>query len=169
MPAATPAAIAAEHLKDFSFLLKDVSRLYPRNFEWQSAAPAQCRVLAHLERHEDISQARLAELTDADPATLARLLARMTADGLVKRATDPADRRANQLFLLMPALVLLDEIWRLSDQARDQSLQSLSASESATLTRLLLRMQNNLGALVPGGGSTQASTSFTSTPMAATC
>lgn len=173
MPAATPAAIAAEHLKDFGFLLKDVSRLYSRNFERQSAALglslAQCRVLAYLERHEGISQARLAELTDTDPVTLARLLARMTADGLVERATDPTDRRANQLFLLMPALALLDEIWRLSDQARDQSLQGLSASKSATLTRLPLRMQNNLGALVPGGGDTQASTSSTSTPMAATC
>ena len=53
MPAAIPAAIAAEHLKDFGFLLKDVSRLYSRNFERQSAALglslAQCRVLAHLE------------------------------------------------------------------------------------------------------------------------
>ena len=169
MPAATPAAIAAEHLKDFGFLLKDVSRLYSRNFERLSAALglslAQCRVLAYLERHEGISQARLAELTDTDPMTLARLLALMTADGLVERATDPA----NQLFLLMPALALLDEIWRLSDQARDQSLQGLSASKSATLTRLPLRMQNNLGALVPGGGDTQASTSSTSTPMAATC
>lgn len=169
MPAATPAAIAAEHLKDFGFLLKDVSRLYSRNFERQSAALGLSRVLAQLERHEGISQARLAELTDTDPVTLARLLARMTADGLVEQATDPADRRANQLFLLMPALALLDEIWRLSDQARDQSLQGLSASESATLTRLLPRMQNNLGALVPGGGDTQASTSSTSTPMAATC
>lgn len=171
MPAATPAAIAAEHLKDFGFLLKDVSRLYSRNFERQSAglSLAQCRVLAHLERHEGISQARLAELTDTDPVTLARLLARLTADGLVERAADPADRRANQLFLRMPALALLDEIWRLSDQARDQSLQGLSASESATLTRLLRRMQNNFGALVPGGRDTQASTSSTSTPMAARC
>ena len=124
--AASPATAPAEHLKDFGFLLKDVSRLYSRNFERQSAALglslAQCRVLAYLERHEGISQARLAELTDTDPMTLARLLARMTADGLVERQTDPVDRRANQLFLQMPALALLDEIWRLSDQARDQSL-----------------------------------------------
>ena len=84
----------------------------------------------------------------------------------MERATDPADRRANQLFLLMPALALLDEIWRLSDHARDQSLQGLSAAESATLTRLLLRMQGNLGALVPGGGDTAATSS---TKAAATC
>jgi DNA-binding MarR family transcriptional regulator len=173
VPAATLADAPDEHLKDFGFLLKDVSRLYSRNFERQSAALglslAQCRVLAYLERHEGISQARLAELTDTDPMTLARLLARMTADGLVERQADPADRRANQLFLQLPALALLDEIWKLSDQARDQSLQGLSPSESATLTRLLLRMQTNLGALVPGGGDTQATTKNSQTKMAATC
>ena len=71
MPAAPPAAVpavpaapATEHLKDFGFLLKDVSRLYSRNIGRHSAAlglsMAQCRVLAYLERHEGISQARLA-------------------------------------------------------------------------------------------------------------
>ena len=63
-PAAVPAVPATEHLKDFGFLLKDVSRPYSRNSGRHSAALglslAQCRVLAYLERHEGISQARLA-------------------------------------------------------------------------------------------------------------
>lgn len=149
-----PAAKPADPLRHFGFLLKDVSRLHARNFERHSAelgfTLTQCKVLAHLQRHPGVSQARLAELTDTDPMTLGRLLERMTAEGLVARQPDPTDRRAHRVALNDKAQPVLDEIWRLADQARAESLAGLSATDRAQLMKLLQRIHTNLDALMPG-------------------
>lgn len=155
-----------ETQRTFGFLLKDLSRLYSRNFERHAERLQftlnQCRVLAYLERHEGVSQVRLAYLTDTDPMTLGRLLERMEAEGLVERRPDPADRRARTLYLKAAATPVLGEIWRLSEVARKEAFSGLSAGERAQLVKLMIRIHGNLDALVPGtadraGGSARAS------------
>ena len=84
-------------LRNFGFLVRDVSRLSAKRFERNARdlelTLAQCKVLAHLSRNEGISQARLAELTETDPMTLVRILDRMQQDGWLERRPDPGDRR----------------------------------------------------------------------------
>ena len=140
-------------LRNFGFLLRDVSQLFARNFERHAAALDltlnQCRVLCYLQRQQGLSQARLAELTDTDPMTLGRLLERMVADGLVERRDDPHDRRAHCLYLRPAAAPVLDAIWRHADGARAEAFHGLGGDERAELMRLLLRLQANLEALLP--------------------
>src|SRR5882757_10469451 len=92
-----------DSLRNFGFLLKDVSRLSNLNFEREAASLgmtlAQCKVLIYLQRNQGVSQVRLAELTGTDPMTLVRILDRMESDGWVERRQDPADRRARRLYL----------------------------------------------------------------------
>jgi DNA-binding MarR family transcriptional regulator len=157
-----------ESLRTFGFLLKDISRLYSRNFERHAARFCltldQCRVLTHLARNEGISQARLAYLTDTDPMTLGRILERMEGDGLVERRPDPDDRRTRTLFLQSAAAPLLREIWRLSDIARAEAFSGMGVSDKAQLLKLMKHVHANLGALLPGTadlgkGTPQASSS----------
>lgn len=139
-------------LRNFGFLLKDISRLYSHNFESHAAelkmTLAQCKVLSYLQRNEGISQARLAYLSDTDPMTLGRTLDRMEGDGLIERRPDPADRRARRLFLQASAIPVLQEIWRHSDRARAKALSGLSAADRAQLLNLLQRIHSNLDALL---------------------
>jgi MarR family transcriptional regulator for hemolysin len=148
-----PASFPGDPIRNFGFLLRDLSRLYALNFERHGAelnlTLAQCRVLCYLQRNEGISQAWLASLTDTDPMTLTRILGRMEADGLIEREADPADRRAHRLFLRQPALPVLEEIWRISDRARAESLSGLSAAERTQLMELMQRLQSNLESLMP--------------------
>lgn len=149
-----PRAPPAHSLRTFGFLLRDVTRLYARNFARHAAGLGltveQCRVLAHLARNEGVSQARLAELTDTDPMTLGRALERMEADGLLERRPDPADRRARTVHLRAAAAPLLREIWRHAGAVRAEALAGLTAADRRELVRLLRRMRTNLDALVPG-------------------
>ena len=141
-------------LSSFGFLLKDVSRLYSRNFERHCAALgltlSECRVLGYLQRNEGISQARLADLTDSDPMTLGRLLARMEACTLVERRPAPSDGRAFSLYLCPQSGPLLEEIVRLSGLAQTDAMSGLSAVDQSQLLLLLLRLRTNLDALMPG-------------------
>ena len=145
-------------LRNFGFLLKDVSRLFSLNFERHTVGLnltlAQCRVLCYLQRNEGISQVRLAALTDTDPMTLVRILDRMEGEGLIERKTDPQDGRARCLFLRASAIPVLDEIWRLSDKARAESLLGLSSADRVQLVNLLQRIHANLDALMPGAADT---------------
>lgn len=143
-----------ESLPNFGFLLKDVSRLYSRNFERHAARLGltlhEYRVLGHLSRNEGISQARLAYLTETDPMTLGRLLGRMEAMDLVQRRPCPEDARVRRLYLRAPAAPLLKRIWRLSNVALAESLAGIDARDRANLMQLMSRIHANLDGLVPG-------------------
>jgi MarR family transcriptional regulator for hemolysin len=145
-------------LRNFGFLLKDISRLYSLNFERHATelnlTLAQCKVLCYLQRNEGISQVRLAYLTDTDPMTLVRILDRMEVDRLIERRPDPVDRRARRLFLLASAVPVLREIWRVSDRARAETMSGLSTADRAQLVNSMQRIHSNLDALIPGAADT---------------
>jgi len=144
-----------ESLRDFGFMLKDVTRLHVRNFERLAGELSltldQCRVLAYLSRYEGLSQARLAEITDTDPMTLTRTLDRMQREGWVERRRDPNDRRAHNLYLTPAAGPLLEAMWKVADASRLQSLAGFSPAECIQFSGLLARMQTNLLTALSGG------------------
>ena len=61
--------------------------------------PDQFTVLRTLHEHDvaELTQGDLAERMSSDPNTIASLLQRMEQQGLIKRRTNPADRRAHAL------------------------------------------------------------------------
>jgi MarR family transcriptional regulator for hemolysin len=138
-------------LRNFGFLLKDLSRRYVQRFERHarelSLTLPHCKVLVRLEDHEGASQARLAELTDLEPMAIVRILDRMEVDGLLERRSDPADRRARRLYLTLKAKPLLDQIWQISELTRAETLAGVSRAERDLLLNLLERMHANLCAL----------------------
>ncbi len=142
-----------DSLRNFGFLLKDVSRLSALNFEREATGlnltMAQCKVLTYLQRNQGITQVRLAYLTDTDPMTLVRILDRMEHDGWIERRQDPADRRARRLYMNDVAYPVVDEIWRIADRARAAALAGLDAAERDALMSLLGRIHHNLTNLVP--------------------
>jgi MarR family transcriptional regulator for hemolysin len=141
-------AAASDRLRNFGFLVRDVYRLYARHFERYARdielTLPQCRVLGHLSRNEGISQARLAELTDTDPMTLVRTLDRMQQDQWIERRPDPLDRRAHRLYLREAAKPVMQRMWKIADQARQEALSALSVAEREQLVGLLERVQGAL-------------------------
>ena len=140
--------MATDRLRNFGFLVRDVSRLSAKHFqrnarELELSLP-QCKVLGHLSRNEGISQARLAELTETDPMTLVRTLDRMQQDEWIERRPDPADRRAHRLYLCEAAKPIMNRMWRIADQARQDALSALSVAEREQLVGLLERVHGVL-------------------------
>jgi MarR family transcriptional regulator, transcriptional regulator for hemolysin len=144
---------ATDRLRNFGFLVRDVYRLYVKHFERYAReidlTLPQCKVLGHLSRNEGISQARLAELTDTDPMTLVRTLDRMQQDQWIERRPDPEDRRAHRLYLCEAARPIMQRMWKLADQARQEALSALSVAEREQLVGLLERVHETLLQLEP--------------------
>jgi MarR family transcriptional regulator for hemolysin len=99
---------------DLLILLSDAAR-HLRTYgdqlaRTQGMTRAQLVILARLERQPDLSQNELAALAEVAPMTVARLIDRLEMRNLVKRCTDPKDRRIWRLRLTPAATPILREI-----------------------------------------------------------
>jgi DNA-binding MarR family transcriptional regulator len=140
-----------DRLRNCGFLLKEVTRQYVLRFEVRareiSLNLAQAKTLVRLEKNEGVSQARLAELAEVDAMAMVRILDRMEADGLLERRPDPADRRARCLYLTAKAKPILGEIWRLSDETREELFAGVSKADRDLFMSVLERTHDNLSTL----------------------
>jgi DNA-binding MarR family transcriptional regulator len=131
------------------FLLADVSRLMRRAFqkrlEGSSLTLAQARALVYISRREGLRQVDLAEMLEVQPITLARLIDQLAKARLVKRRSDPADRRAYRMFLTPAAASHLTAIRQVGAAIQADALCDLDQKQAAIVFFALRKMRENLG------------------------
>jgi len=105
-----------------SFRLEDVAshllrrahfaaeELFAQEFARESITPRQKAALVMLYQNPGISQNALADRLFMDRNTVAEMVKRMTAGGLMSRRGSPSDRRAYELFLAPDGAALLDRV-----------------------------------------------------------
>jgi DNA-binding MarR family transcriptional regulator len=138
----------AESHRDLMFLLHDVARLLrvdaDRRARLHGMTRAQWAILIWLERQPGISQKELSEILEVEPISVARLIDRLEARGMVERRPDPRDRRIWRLHLLPPGSDELHEI----DQQRADMMRIVGAGIDADsldiMTEALTRMKSTL-------------------------
>jgi DNA-binding MarR family transcriptional regulator len=78
------------------------------------------------------------------PITLARLIDKLTASGLVERRDHATDRRANRLYLTDKAGPTLDRLGELGDELMGRALDGLGPEALSELRQRLDRIKHNL-------------------------
>jgi MarR family transcriptional regulator for hemolysin len=107
---------------------------------------AQWSVLARVQRNEGLKQSDLASQIDIAPITLARIIDRLSATGLVERRHDPEDRRANRLYLTPAALPVLENLAATGEGVMREALAGLDDAAIQALSQQLLNIKTNLKA-----------------------
>ena len=133
---------------DVLVLLYDVAR-HMRTYADQMARAhgmtrAQWVILARLERQPDLSQNELAAVAEVTPMTIARLIDRLEALGLVKRCVDPKDRRIWRLRLTPAAAPLLDEIKEMRAKLHAVMTKEIDPAVLDTMSVGLRQMKENV-------------------------
>jgi DNA-binding MarR family transcriptional regulator len=132
----------------FGFLLSDVARLLKRNFNRRvrplGLTESQWRALARLSRQQGINQATLADLLDIKPITLTQAIDRLEELELVERRADPTDRRAYRLFLSARAGPVVDELWRIAAETREEAMAGVPPAVHRQLIEGLAMIKSNL-------------------------
>jgi len=105
---------------------------------------AQWGILIWLERQPGISQKELSELLEVEPITVARLIDRLEARGMVERRPDPRDRRIWRLHLLDPAYAVLQEISQQRAEMTRMVSDGINKDMRNSMTEALLRMKSTL-------------------------
>jgi DNA-binding MarR family transcriptional regulator len=134
--------------QSLGFLVHETARLFRREFLRRTRtlglSLAQWQTISRLAMNEGINQARLADMLEMQPITVARLIDKMVAGGWVERRADPHDRRAVQLYLTPAAEPLIDELWKHSSDIREQAMANLSEGERNVLIGALAQVKQNL-------------------------
>jgi MarR family transcriptional regulator, transcriptional regulator for hemolysin len=137
-----------EFQRDLLFLLHDVARLLrvdaDKRARQHDMTRAQWGILIWLERQPGISQKELSELLEVEPITVARLIDRLEARGMVERRPDPRDRRIWRLHVCPDACPVLADIASQRADISRMVTAGLDQDTIDTVTEALLRMKLTL-------------------------
>ena len=132
----------------FGFVLHEAARLLSKRFDQKARAigltRAQCSVLFRLSMQEGMNQARLAELMEMEPISLARLVDRMEQAGWIERRADPADKRARRLYMTAKAKPVYERMIAVGLETRGEALAGMSPSDRDRIVDLLIQVRRNL-------------------------
>ena len=133
---------------DLLIVLSDVAR-HMRTYSDQVARKhgmtrAQWIILSRLERQPNLSQSELSVLAEVTPITVARLVDRLEAQGLVERCSDPDDRRIWRLRLTPAAEPVLAEIKQFRARLYRVMTEGIDAAELDAMASALLQMKENV-------------------------
>ena len=146
--------------RDLLILLHDVARALRTRIDQKARVThamtrAQWIILSRLERQPGISQNEMAAICEVEPITVARLVDRLEARGLVERRNDPSDRRIRRLHLLPAAKPILETIHNIRAAMNERVTAGLDEKTRKTLIDALLVIKENL-----------ANEALTETPLA---
>lgn len=140
--------MAADLDDDLLILLSDVARHMgtygDRLAKAHGITQAQLIILARLAREPDLSQCELAAIAEVSPMSIARLIDRLEALGLVERCADPGDRRIWRLRLTPKAAPLRNELNRVRTMLHSAVTKGIEPAVLRTMTHGLGQMKENL-------------------------
>jgi DNA-binding MarR family transcriptional regulator len=137
-----------DHETDLLFVLYDVARIMRTRADQRAKCTGMTRaqwvILVWLERNPGLSQNELAALVEVEPITVARLIDKLEAHGVVERRADPADRRIKRLHLTDAAKPMLTQVHEYRAESLKLVTEGVTASALDITLDTLLRMKSNL-------------------------
>ncbi|MBW7475507.1 MarR family winged helix-turn-helix transcriptional regulator [Paenibacillus oenotherae] len=93
---------------------------------------------------ERITQKALSEELLIDKTTTAKAIAKLEAEGYVRREPDPADNRYHLLYLTEAGRAVVPKVQAALDHVRHNSCIGISSEEYALMVRLLKKVLHNV-------------------------
>jgi DNA-binding MarR family transcriptional regulator len=138
------------------FLIHDVSRMRSHAFDHfmkpLGVSRGQWWVLAHLSRHDGMTQSRLAELLETGRASLGDVIMGLESRGYVERRPDPSDRRGKRVYLTKVAQSLIRRMTVLERHFNEQILIDLCPTERTALIQCLQKIKRVVVRYCPAQG-----------------
>jgi DNA-binding MarR family transcriptional regulator len=114
-----------------------------RQLKAYDVTPSQWSLLAVFWSREGVSQVELQEILRVEGATITGLIQRMMRQGLVRRQSDPTDKRVQRVYLTERGRALEKVLIPLAEEVNAQALSGFSPDEQAFFLRLLIRSLHN--------------------------
>ncbi|MTD40881.1 MarR family transcriptional regulator [Erwinia sp. CPCC 100877] len=134
-----------QHLREEAFHL--LRQLFQRHTSrWQQVLPEitkpQYAVMRSIAENPGIEQVALIDVAASTKATLAEMLSRMEARGLVRRESDPRDKRRRFIWLTEEGEKLLQQAQPKGSTVDEEFLNKLTPKQQELFSQLIVRMIN---------------------------
>jgi DNA-binding MarR family transcriptional regulator len=129
-----PTAELTEHAARLRLAINRMARRL-RQQASADLGPASVAALATIERSGPLTPSELARIETIQRPTATRILSRLTEDGLVTRASDPADGRSSIVAITKEGRAALTRLRKLKTAYLAKELRKLSEEDVATLGR----------------------------------
>ncbi len=127
-----------------AFLIHDAAKRLRHEFGRRSArfalTPAQARCLVFLAFRPGASVKTLATALEVQSMSLLRVIDELETRQLLRRESDPADRRALKLFLTKAGESLVDRVWKMLDGIIEDACADIGETGRTQLARSLTRL-----------------------------
>ena len=120
------------------------SRIYLKRF---GVGVNEWRILSTIVIEPGCTANRIWQLTTVDTAIISRAAKTLEKGGLITATPDPADPRRTLLNLTPAGIEKHDQIMDVALARQAQLFEGLSETEIASLTRMILRIRENLNAV----------------------
>ena len=129
-------------------LLHDVARLVKveadKRARGHGMTRAQWSLMTRLKRFPGLSQKELADMLEVEPISVARMVDRLEANGMLERRADANDRRIWRLHLLPGAEPMLKKMTALGEQLGAFVTQNVPPEARDAMVQGLIQMKSNL-------------------------
>lgn len=105
---------------------------------------SQFATLSRLDAQDGLAQHELADVLEVQPIAMVRLVDQLSAQGLVERRNDPADRRINRLFITEAGRKRVARLESFKDGLGLELFEGLGPQEVTEVIRTLDRLHANL-------------------------
>jgi len=126
------------------FLIRRLHQIHTALFIEECAAfnitPVQYSVMTMTAEQPGLEQARLGHEVGVDRTTLANVVARLEARGLLRRTTTRTDRRLKRVFLTARGKKLLEQMAQPARRAHARTIEALSSAERTIFLNALAKL-----------------------------
>jgi DNA-binding MarR family transcriptional regulator len=126
------------------YLVNHLARLFARELQVRikplGLSTGTFPALLVLWENDGLTQRELIDRLDVEQPTMTNTLARMERDGLIRRAKDPADGRAQRIWLTESARALEGPATAAAEAVNALALEQLSPEERAALLGLVRKV-----------------------------
>jgi DNA-binding MarR family transcriptional regulator len=126
------------------FLIRRLHQIHTALFIEECAefnvTPVQYSVMTAIVEQSALEQGRIAHEVGVDRATLANVVARLEARGLLRRTTTKTDRRLKRVVLTAKGRRLLDQMAQAARRAHTRTIDALPPGQRAAFLRALAQL-----------------------------
>lgn len=135
-------------MQSLGLMLHDAARLIKSEFERRARGHRlslmQWRTLGALNQNDGMSQVALAARVEASQMTMSDIIDRLESEGLVRRESDPADKRAKLVWITAAAAPVVEEMRSIATEVYAAALAGIAPEDLDGLTRSLQQIVSNL-------------------------
>jgi DNA-binding MarR family transcriptional regulator len=112
---------------------------------------AQMATLSRLDYQDGLAQHELADVLEIQPIAMVRLVDQLSADGLVERRADTADRRCNRLHITAAGRQRVADLQGFKSELAAELFQGIEQADVLQMLATLDRLHANIKSIQAGG------------------